>query len=50
MKNTLLELYRKEGAVKVLSSLISIVIGLVVGAVVVVIVGLIKPNIGIQGT
>ena len=50
MKNTLLEMYRKEGTMKVLASLISIVIGLLVGAVVVVIVGLIKPNIGLQGT
>ena len=50
MKNTLLELSRKEGTMKVLSSLISIVIGLVVGAVVVVIVGMLKPNIGLRGT
>ena len=50
MKNTLRDLYRKEGTMKVLASLISIVIGLLVGAVVVVIVGLIKPNIGIRGT
>ena len=50
MKNTLLDLYRKEGTMKVLSSLISIAIGLIVGAIVVVIVGLAKPNIGIRGT
>ena len=50
MKNTLLDLYRKEGTMKVLASLISIVIGLLVGAVVVLIVGLIKPNIGLKGT
>ena len=50
MKNTLLELSRKESTMKVLSSLISIVIGLVVGAVVVVIVGMLKPNIGLRGT
>mgnify|MGYP003296567393 CR=1 FL=1 len=50
MKNTLRDLYRKEGSMKVLASLISIVIGLLVGAVVVVIVGLIKPNIGLRGT
>ena len=32
MKNTLLEMYRKEGTMKVLASLISIVIGLLVEA------------------
>ena len=35
MKNTLLNLYRKEGVQKILASLLSILIGLVVGAVVV---------------
>ena len=49
MKNTLLDLYRKDGTQKLLASLISIVIGLLVGAVVVLIVGLIKANIGLQG-
>ena len=49
MKNTLQELYRKEGTQKLLASLMSIIIGLLVGAIVVVIVGLIKPNIGLQG-
>ena len=49
MKNTLLDLYRKNGTQKLLASLISIVIGLLVGAVVVLIVGLIKANIGLQG-
>jgi len=50
MNNTLLNLYRKEGTQKLLASLLSIVIGLLVGAIVVIIVGLIKSNIGIQGT
>ena len=49
MKKTLQELYRKEGTMKLLASLMSIVFGLLVGAIVVVIVGLIKPNIGLQG-
>jgi len=49
MKNTLLNLYRKDGAQKLLASLLSIVIGLLVGAVVVLIVGLFKSNIGLQG-
>ena len=39
MKNTLLNLYRRDGTKAVLASLLSIVIGLTVGAVVVVIVG-----------
>ena len=42
MKNTLLDLYRKDGVQKVLASLLSIFIGLTVGALVVVIVGIIK--------
>ncbi len=42
-------LYEKDGTQKLLASLISILIGLGVGAVVIVIVGLAKPNIGIQG-
>ena len=50
MKNTLLNLYRKDGIQKLLASLLSIVIGLLVGAVAVVIVGMIKTNIGLRGT
>lgn len=49
MKNTLLNIYEKEGTRKVLASLISILIGLVVGAVVVVVVGLTKDTITPQG-
>ena len=49
MKNSLLNLYEKEGTKKLLASLLSIVIGLVVGAVVVVIVGLTKETIGVKG-
>ena len=49
MKNTLLDIYEKEGTKKVLASLISILIGLIVGAVVVVIVGLSKDTITTQG-
>ncbi len=49
MKNTLLDLYKKDGTQKLLASLISIVIGLAVGAVVIVIVGLAKNTIGIRG-
>ena len=49
MKNTLLDLYKKDGTQKLLASLISIVIGLAVGAVVVVVVGLAKNTIGIKG-
>ena len=50
MKNSLLNLYRKEGVQKILASLLSILIGLVVGAVVVFFVGISKKNIGISGT
>ena len=50
MKNTLLDIYRKEGTQKVLASLLSILIGLAVGAVAVTIVGLLKSNIGLRGT
>ena len=50
MKNTLLDIYRKEGTQKVLASLLSILIGLAVGAVAVAIVGLLKSNIGLRGT
>ena len=49
MKNTLLDLYRRDGTQKLLASLLSIAIGLLVGAVVVFIVGLIKANIGLRG-
>ena len=49
MKNTLLNLYRKDGTQKILASLISILIGLAVGAVVVAIVGISKKNIGVAG-
>ncbi len=44
MKNTLLELYRKDGTRKLLASLLSIVIGLAVGAAIVAIVGMIKTD------
>ena len=49
MKNTLLNIYEKEGTKKVLASLISIFLGLFVGAVIVVIVGLSKDTITGQG-
>ena len=49
MKNTLLNLYEKDGTRKLLASLISILVGLLVGAVVVVIVGLTKDTITGQG-
>ena len=49
MKNSLLSIYEKEAAKKVLASLISIVVGLLVGIVVVVIVGLTKETITGQG-
>ena len=49
MKNTLLDMYEKEGTKQVLSSLISIIVGLFVGAIVVVIVGLTKETISTQG-
>ena len=49
MKNSLLNLYEKEGTKKLLASLLSIIIGLVVGAIVVVIVGLTKETIGVKG-
>ena len=50
MKNSLLNLYRKEGVQKILASLLSILIGLAVGAVVVFFVGISKKNIGLSGT
>ncbi len=49
MKNSLLNLYEKDGTKKLLSSLISIIVGLLVGAVVVVIVGLGKDTITMAG-
>ncbi len=49
MKNTLLDIYEKEGTRKVLASLISILVGLCVGAIVVVLVGLSKDTITTQG-
>lgn len=49
MKNTLLDLYRKDGTKKLLASLLSILVGLSVGAVVIIAVGLAKSNIGIRG-
>ena len=45
VKNTLLDIYRKDGTKKLLASLISILMGLIVGAIVVVIVGLNEENI-----
>ncbi len=42
-------LYEKEGTKKLLASLLSILIGLAVGALVIVIVGLTKSNIGVNG-
>ncbi len=49
MKNTLLNIYEKDGTKKVLASLLSIIVGLAVGAIVVVIVGLCKSNISGKG-
>ena len=52
MKNTLLNIYEKEGTKKVLASLLSIFIGLTVGAIVVAIIGMTKDTIttnGIEG-
>lgn len=49
MKNTLLDMYRKEGTKKVLASLISIIVGLFVGALVVTVVGLTKDTISTSG-
>ena len=43
------KLYEKEGTQKLLASLLSIIIGLVVGAIVVIIVGLTKDTIGVNG-
>jgi len=49
MKNSLLNITQREGTKKVFASLLSILIGLAVGALVVIIVGLIKPGIGLRG-
>ena len=49
MKNTLLNIYEKDGTKKLLSSLVSILVGLAVGAIVIVIVGLSKDTITGQG-
>lgn len=49
MKNTLLNIYEKDGTKKVLASVISILVGLLVGAIVVVIVGLSKDTISGMG-
>ena len=49
MKNTLLDIYRKEGTKKVLASLISIVVGLFVGALVVTVVGITNDTISMSG-
>ncbi len=49
MKNTLLDIYRKEGTKKVLASLISIFVGLFVGALVVTVVGITNSTISMSG-
>ncbi len=49
MKNSLLNLYEKDGTKKLLASLISIIVGLAVGAIVIIIVGLTKDTISGQG-
>ena len=49
MKNTLLNVYEKEGTKKVLASLLSIFIGLTVGAIVVAIIGMTKDTITTNG-
>lgn len=49
MKNSLLNIYEKDGTKKVLASLISILVGLCVGAVIVLIVGLTKDTITTNG-
>ena len=43
------KLYEKDGFQKLLASLLSILIGLAVGAIVIVVVGLLKNNIGVKG-
>ena len=49
MKDTLLNIYRKDAIQKVLASLLSIIVGLFVGTIVVVIVGLTKDTISPVG-
>ena len=49
MKNTLLNIYEKDGTKKILASLLSIVVGLFVGTLVVVVVGLTKDTITATG-
>ncbi len=49
MREKMRAFLQKDGAQKVLASLISILAGLAVGAFVVMIVGLLKPNIGVKG-
>ena len=49
MKNTLLNIYEKDGTKKVLASLLSIFFGLAVGAIVVAIVGMTKDTITSKG-
>ena len=49
MKNTLLNIYEKDGTKKVLASLLSIFFGLAVGAIVVAIVGMTKDSITGKG-
>lgn len=49
MKNTLLDMYKRDATKKVISSLISIIAGLFVGALIVVIVGLSKDTISVSG-
>ena len=49
MKNTLRNVYEKDGTQKVIASLISILVGLLVGTIVVVIVGLVQKSIPTSG-
>ena len=49
MKDTLLNIYRKDAVQKVLASLLSILVGLFVGTIVVIIVGLTKDTISNTG-
>ena len=49
MKNTLRDIYEKDGTQKVIASLISILVGLLVGTIVVVIVGFVQKSIPVSG-
>ncbi len=49
MRNNHTPFFRKDGTVKLLSSLLSIAIGLVVGAIIVLLVGLGNKTIGVSG-